>query len=69
MLIFANRSNELRLAKKADFDLEKRVWTVPEENNKVRKKQGGAIRRAIPPLAEKIIMEQFAICTTWQRQC
>ncbi|HCZ9557170.1 site-specific integrase [Vibrio cholerae] len=61
MLIFANRSNELRLAKKADFDLEKRVWTVPEENNKVRKKQGGAIRRAIPPLAEKIIMEQFAI--------
>lgn len=54
MLIFANRSNELRLAKKADFDLEKRVWTVPEENNKVRKKQGGAIRRAIPPLAEKL---------------
>lgn len=61
MMIFANRSNELRLAKKADFDLNNKVWTVPEENNKARKKQGGAIRRAIPPLAEHIIRAQFAI--------
>lgn len=60
-LIFANRSNELRLAKKKDFDLKNLIWTVPEENNKVRKKQGGAIRRATPPLAEKIIREQMAI--------
>ncbi|ENI8057920.1 integrase arm-type DNA-binding domain-containing protein [Vibrio vulnificus] len=64
MLIFANRSNELRLAKKRDFDLKKMVWTVPAENNKVRKKNGGAIRRAIPPLAEKIIREQMAVWPT-----
>ncbi|HAS6381093.1 TPA: DUF4102 domain-containing protein [Vibrio vulnificus] len=64
MLIFANRSNELRLAKKRDFDLKKMVWTVPAENNKVRKKNGGAIRRAIPPLAEKIIREQMALWPT-----
>lgn len=61
MMIFANRSNELRLAKKQDFDLEALVWTVPAENNKIRKKQGGAIRRAIPPLAEEVIRNQFAI--------
>ena len=61
MMIFANRSNELRLAKKQDFDLENLVWTVPESNNKIRKKQGGAIRRAIPPLAKEIILHQFGI--------
>ncbi|OEE41575.1 tyrosine-type recombinase/integrase [Vibrio anguillarum] len=61
MMIFANRSNELRLAKKQDFDLDNLVWTVPEENNKIRKKQGGAIRRAIPPLAVEVIHNQFAI--------
>ncbi|CAK2786679.1 MULTISPECIES: tyrosine-type recombinase/integrase [Vibrio] len=61
MMIFANRSNELRLAKKQDFDLEELVWTVPAENNKIRKKQGGAIRRAISPLAEEVIRNQFAI--------
>lgn len=61
MMIFANRSNELRLAKKQDFDLDSLVWTVPEENNKIRKKQGGPIRRSIPPLAEEIIRFQFSI--------
>ena len=58
MVIFANRSNELRLAKKADFDLRKRIWTVPEEHNKIRKKGGGDIVRAIPNLAAEIIKNQ-----------
>lgn len=58
MVIFANRSNELRLAKKADFDLKKRTWTVPEENNKIRKKGGGDIVRAIPDLAIEILKNQ-----------
>ncbi|MGL4223869.1 MAG: tyrosine-type recombinase/integrase [Vibrio sp.] len=59
MAIFANRSNELRLAKKSDFDLDKRIWTVPQQNNKTRKKDGGEIRRAIPNLAVDIIRQQF----------
>lgn len=61
MTIFANRSNELRLAKKEDFDLDKMIWTVPEENNKTRKKDGREIRRAIPSLAVGIINSQFEI--------
>ncbi|MFV0449831.1 MAG: tyrosine-type recombinase/integrase [Vibrio sp.] len=61
MVIFANRSNELRLAKKVDFDLNKRVWTVPEENNKIRKKGGGDIVRAIPDLAAEVINNQLHI--------
>jgi integrase len=61
MMIFANRPNELRLAKKSDFDLEKMIWTVREENNKTRKKNGGEIRRAIPPLACEVIRAQFML--------
>lgn len=62
MTIFANRSNELRLAKKEDFDLDKMIWTVPEENNKTRKKDRREIRRAIPKLAVGIIQSQ---CEIW----
>ncbi|MFM2639847.1 hypothetical protein AAFX33_00995 [Vibrio chagasii] len=40
MTILANRSDELRLAKKQGFDLEVLAWAFPEENNKIRKKQG-----------------------------
>lgn len=57
--IFANRANEMRLAKKADFDLDSMIWTVPKENNKNRKKDGREIRRAIPELAVEIIKQQF----------
>lgn len=63
MMIFACRSNELRLAKKSDFDLDKLIWTVPEENNKTRKKNGGEIIRPIPKLAEEVIRFQMGI---WQ---
>ncbi len=59
--IFANRANELRLAKKSDFDLEAMIWTVPKENNKNRKKDGREIRRAIPELAAQVIKKQFAL--------
>ncbi|EGR0763353.1 tyrosine-type recombinase/integrase [Vibrio parahaemolyticus] len=57
--IFANRPNELRLARKRDFDLAARIWTVPKENNKTRKKEGGEIRRPIPDLAVDVIRAQF----------
>lgn len=61
MVIFANRSSELRLANKSDFDLNKRIWTVPEKNNKIRKKGGGTIVRAIPDLAAEVIQAQLEI--------
>ncbi|CAH8235642.1 tyrosine-type recombinase/integrase [Vibrio aestuarianus] len=61
MVIFANRSNELRLARKSDFDLDRLVWTVPQEHNKTRKKDGREIRRAIPSLAVEVIKQQFDI--------
>ncbi|WED23045.1 integrase arm-type DNA-binding domain-containing protein [Vibrio sp. JC009] len=60
-VIFANRSNELRLSKKSDFDLDAMIWTVPKDNNKTRKKDGRAIRRAIPELAVETITNQFAL--------
>ncbi len=59
MAIFNNRANELRLARKKEFDLSESVWTVPKEHNKTRRKEGGEIRRAIPELATEIIRAQF----------
>ncbi|PJC87792.1 integrase [Vibrio sp. HA2012] len=61
MMIFANRANELRLAKKSDFDLNEMIWTVPEAHNKTRKKNGGEIKRAIPPLALEVIKNQLML--------
>ncbi|WP_283130816.1 tyrosine-type recombinase/integrase [Enterovibrio norvegicus] len=60
MFIFANRANELRLAKKSDFDFKRNLWTVPEENNKIRKKGGGEIVRPIPKMAQEILRIQFS---------
>ncbi|KUI98647.1 tyrosine-type recombinase/integrase [Vibrio sp. MEBiC08052] len=61
MMIFACRGNELRLSTKSEFDLEKRIWTVPVEHNKNRKKDPSPIVRAIPDLAAEIIAEQMKL--------
>ena len=56
-LMFGCRNGELRKAKKRDFDLTRKVWTVPVENNKVGKKTGREIIRPILPEMEKLIIE------------
>ena len=61
LMIFGCRGNELRLAKKEDFDLDDMIWTVPASNNKIRKKGGGKIVRPIPKLALPYINEQFVM--------
>ncbi|MEZ9510761.1 tyrosine-type recombinase/integrase [Vibrio breoganii] len=52
LMVFGCRSQELRLSKVSEWDLDSMVWTVPTENNKIRKKvqnkAGGEIRRPIP---------------------
>lgn len=60
-MIFAPRTVELRMAKKSHIDWEKKVWIVPEENNKMRGKGGGDIVRPIPKLAEEILRRQIAL--------
>lgn len=59
LMIFGCRGNELRLAKKEDFNLDEMIWIVPAINNKIRKKGGGRIVRPIPKLAVPFINEQF----------
>ncbi|MFW2149067.1 tyrosine-type recombinase/integrase [Acinetobacter sp. TY1] len=56
-LMFGCRNGELRKAKKQDFDLKKKVWIVPVENNKVGKKTGREIIRPILPEMEDLIIE------------
>lgn len=56
-LMFGCRNGELRKAKKRDFDLRRKVWIVPVENNKVGKKTGREIVRPILPEMEDLIIE------------
>lgn len=56
-LMFGCRNGELRKAKKRDFDLKRKVWIVPVENNKVGKKTGREIVRPILPEMEDLIIE------------
>ncbi|MDR0080732.1 integrase, partial [Acinetobacter baumannii] len=44
-LMYGCRNGELRKALKSDFDLKRKVWIVPVENNKVGKKTGREIVR------------------------
>lgn len=60
-MIFASRTAELRLAKKSHIDWSRKIWIVPEENNKVRGRGGSAIVRPIPKLAEEILRRQCAM--------
>lgn len=61
LAIFVNRANELRLARKKDFDLVEKIWIIPKENNKNMKKGGGMIRHPIPDLALDVINSQFKL--------
>ncbi|CAH6969595.1 Site-specific integrase [Vibrio crassostreae] len=54
LVSFGARTQEVRLSKSDEWDLDNLVWTVPPENNKTKKKdqskgQSGEIKRPIPP--------------------
>lgn len=55
------RGVELRLAKKEDFNLEGRVWVIPKENSKTRKR----FVRGISTLAAAYLKQVFEIYPTF----
>lgn len=63
-LIYGCRNGELRIAKKSDFDLKRKVWTIPVINHKTGKKTGREIIRPILPEIETLIVEamQYSYC-------
>lgn len=63
-LMFGCRNGELRSARKKDFDLKKKVWVVPVNNNKVGKKTGREIIRPILPEMEELIIEAMTLNDT-----
>ena len=63
-LMFGCRNGELRSARKKDFDLKKKVWVVPVDNNKVGKKTGREIIRPILPEMEELIVEAMTLNDT-----
>lgn len=63
-LMFGCRNGELRSARKKDFDLKKKVWVVPVDNNKVGKKTGREIIRPILPEMEELIIEAITLNDT-----
>ncbi|NQZ54152.1 MAG: integrase arm-type DNA-binding domain-containing protein [Piscirickettsiaceae bacterium] len=60
-LLFANRTSELRLSKREDFDFDEGLWTVPWQNHKLGEKTKMPIVRPIPKEFEVIIKHQMAI--------
>jgi len=54
-LIYGNRSGELRLARKSDFDFVGMRWTVPPQNHKIGKLTGKPLIRPIIPVTEFLI--------------
>lgn len=56
-LFYANRYSELRMAKKSDFDLERKVWIVPHENHKTGQHTNRALVRPILPEIEPFIKQ------------
>lgn len=57
LLLTGCRGVELRLAKKSDFDLEEKVWRVPDENSKTRE----PFERGLSAAAVKILNEAFEL--------
>lgn len=55
-LIYGCRNGELRQARKADFDFDKMIWTVPPAHHKTGKKTGQPLIRPITP-GIKILLE------------
>lgn len=56
VLLFGCRTGEIIQSKKAHFDFEKDIWTVPPENHKTGS-SGKPIRRPIIPAAKEMILE------------
>ena len=63
-LMFGCRNGELRSARKKDFDLKKKVWVVPVDNNKVGKKTGREIIRPILPEMEELVIQAMTLNDT-----
>lgn len=61
-LLSACRIGELRLAKKSDFDFDKRVWTVPAANHKMGKKTGKPLLRPIIDEWVPLLKQLFLLC-------
>lgn len=53
LIIFGARNAEIREANRNEFDLLENVWTLPAQ----RSKTGKAVRRPIPELAKRIILD------------
>lgn len=57
LLLTGCRGVEIRLAKKSEFDLEGRVWRVPDENSKTRE----PFERGLSDKAVELLKEAFAL--------
>lgn len=57
MLLTGCRGVELRTAEKGDFDLQARVWNVPEKSSKTRV----AFRRGLSGLSVELLKEAFSL--------
>lgn len=64
LLIYGCRIGELRLAKKADFDFENNIWTVPASNHKTGIKSNKSIKRPITPSIKPYIEQAMALNDT-----
>lgn len=53
MAILCPRAGELRLSTWPEWDLEKRVWTIPAERAKIRREH----RKLLPGLAVEILTD------------
>lgn len=63
-LFYANRYSELRMAKKTDFDFERKIWTVPPENHKTGKYTKRPLLRPILPEIEPFIQQAMELNTS-----
>lgn len=61
-LLTGYRIGVLRLAKKSDFDFDKRVWTVPAANHKMGKKTGKPLLRPIIDEWVPLLKQLFLLC-------
>jgi integrase len=60
-LFFGCRNGELRLSRKADFDLDKGIWMVPPEHHKLGKKTGKPLLRPIIAEVKPLIEEAMKL--------
>jgi len=61
LLIYGCRVGELRLAKKSDFNLEDKIWTIPASNHKIGKLTKKPLYRPITDNIEPYIKEAMSL--------